>query len=295
MIKRIFLFVFIILSVSVNAQSLKISKSSGWDWNDNFWHWKSGEPFIEINWGFGKPDHQKMFSKFSDVGIAEIKLGFANNDESYDEGVQYFEQKYAFISQIAAKLQSGKRKFDELSSDMIRFGFGKKDGYGYTFGNISISPYVQSAIAWSKLGMKDYPVSIVPFIGADRASNDTEILKRYDNNFRFGTLNEGGVSFSLRIISLNAGYEAAVIFPRYVFWKHVGSYAIEMAGLRALDRFIDEVIDASPLAGPIVNFLLKNGYNYIFYSLKKENMNWPFNTETPLTYETIKFGITFTF
>lgn len=297
MIKKIFLFVFafITISVTISAQNIKFSKSSGWDWDDEWWYWKAGQPFIEVNWGFGKPDHQKLLSKLSDVGLAEIKLGFANDDEPYDGGVHYFEQKYVFLSQVATKLQSENRKFNELPSEMLRFGFGKKDGYGYSFDNIKIKPYVQSAIVWSRLEMKDYPVSIFPFIGIQNAIDDTEILKRYDKNFRFGTLNEGGINFSFGMVSLNAGYEASVVFPRYVFWKHVGSYAIEMAGLRALDKFIDEVIDASPIAGPIVNFLLKNGYNYAFYSLKKEKMNWPFNTESPLTFETIKFGVTFTF
>jgi hypothetical protein len=54
-------------------------------------------------------------------------------------------------------------------------------------------------------------------------------------------------------------------------------------------------MDSSPVAGPIMNFLLKGGYSYAFYKLKSEKMNWPFNTETPLTYETIKFGLTFSF
>lgn len=295
--KKLLLFslFFITLSLSLKAQNFNLSKSNGWDWDDDWWHWKGGDPFIEVNWGLSKPDHQKLFSKLSNVGLLEIKLGFASYDEPYEEGIQYFEEKYSFLSQLSTKIRSEKRKYDELPFEILRFGFGKRNGYGYNFDNIKINPYVQSAITWSKLEMKDYPVSILPFIGAQNAIDDTEILKRYDGNFRFGTLTEGGLNFSFGMVSLSAGYEAAVIFPRYVFWKHLGSYAIEMAGLNALDKFIDEVIDASPIAGPIVNFLLKNGYNYAFYSLKKEKMNWPFNTETPLTYETIKFGVTFTF
>lgn len=297
MIKKIILwsFVFITFSISIHAQSSKSDKLTEWDWDDEWWHWKTGQPFIEVNWGMGKPEHQKLFSKLTEVGLAEIKLGFAYFDEPYDEGIQYFEMKYTFLSQIATKLQSDKRKLSELPSEMLRFGFGKREGYGYNFDNIKIFPYLQSTFAWSKLEMKDYPVSILPAIGIQNAIDDTEILKRYDNNFRFGTTTEGGINFGFGMFSLNAGYEATVVFPRYVFWKHLGSYAIEMAGLKALDKFIDEVIDASPLAGPIVNFLLKNGYNYAFYSLKKDKMNWPFDSETPLTYETLKFGITFTF
>ena len=62
-----------------------------------------------------------------------------------------------------------------------------------------------------------------------------------------------------------------------------------------IDNFVDKIFDRSPAAVPVVDFLLKNGLAYSLYLLKKENMNWPFNTETPLTYETFKLGVTFLF
>jgi hypothetical protein len=40
---------------------------------------------------------------------------------------------------------------------------------------------------------------------------------------------------------------------------------------------------------------LKGAYQYAFYTLTKDKMNWPFNTESPLTYENFKFGVTLTF
>jgi hypothetical protein len=286
---------FIALSFTTKAQNSNLSKGNKWDWDDDWQHWKGGNPFIELNLGIGKLDHKKIFSKLSDVGSLEIKLGFAALDEPCEEGIQYFNEKYTFLSKMSTSFRYEKRKYTELPSELLRFGFGKRNGYGYVFENIKIKPYVLSAFSWAKLEMKDYPASILQFIGAPRAIDDTEILKRYDGNFRFGSLAEGGISLRLGIVSLNAGYETAVIFPRYVFWKHIGSFAIEMIGLNALDKFIDEVIDASPAAGPIVNFLLKNGYNFAFYTLKKDKMNWPFDSESPLTYETFKLGVTFTF
>lgn len=189
-----------------------------------------------------------------------------------------------------------KAKYDELTFNLFRFGFGKRTGYGYDFNSVRILPYTQEAAVWSKLDMKDYPVSIFPTILYNDAINDTEILQRYDGQFRFGTLNEGGIRLELAsLISFNAGYETAVVFPRHLFWKHLASYAIESIAQHTLDNFIREVVASSPYAGPIVNFVLKNGLSYAFYTFKKEKMNWPFNTETPLTYEGIKFGVTFTF
>ena len=193
-------------------------------------------------------------------------------------------------------MQSEKANYDELNSELYRFGFGRRSGYGYDFNSIRILPYTENAAVWSKLDMKDYPVSVLALLNIGDAANDSEILDRFNKEIRFGTLSEGGIRLEAgRFISFNAGYEAAVIFPRHLFWKQMLSFAIEAGGLAALDNFVDEILDSSPAAAPIVNFILKNGFSYAFYTLKKEKMNWPFNTEAPLTYETVKFGVTFTF
>lgn len=301
-----FSFFFILQTINVNAQvedSLEtedeeyFDDDEGWDWNwdweENWWRWEKGKPTIEISYGLSETKHDKFKSSFAKVGFAEIKLGYASMDN--DDGiVNEFNEKYGFISRLATSLHSDKAKGSELSSDLIRFGFGRRSGYCYDFGQFRILPYTENSAVWSKLEMKDYPVGIT--YNSNDAVNDTEILQRFDKEFRFGTSAEGGIRFELgHLISFNAGYETAVIFPRHMFWKHLGSFAIEAAGLNVIDNFVDEVFDSSPAATPIVNFLLKNGFSYAFYTLKKENMNWPFKTESPLTYETFKFGVTFTF
>ena len=148
--------------------------------------------------------------------------------------------------------------------------------------------------------MINYPaqfyLQINPPMSLDDAFNDTEILNRFHDAYRFGTVNEGGIKFDIAsTVSFNVSYEAAVIFPRHLVWKHLGSMIIEESAKHFLGNFIDEVSDSSPYATPIVDFLLNNGLSYAFFTLKKDKMNWPFETEAPLTYETIKFGITVTF
>ena len=70
---------------------------------------------------------------------------------------------------------------------------------------------------------------------------------------------------------------------------------LEGIGYVSIDYFVNEVMDSTPAAAPIINFLLKNGFAYGVYLLEREKMNWPFETETPLTMETFKVGLTFTF
>jgi len=95
--------------------------------------------------------------------------------------------------------------------------------------------------------------------------------------------------------ALDGGYEISSVFPRHLFWKHLGSFVIEQVGVGLLEQFIDEVMYSSPAAGPVVNFLLKNGFLFAFSQLKKEKMNWPFDSTSPLTHENFKFGVQFTF
>jgi hypothetical protein len=295
--KKIYNFIFLLFLVSlpVAAQTKVNLYNDDWDWGFKWVNWRDGKPYIELSYGLGKPLHEKVTNKFSAIGLAEIKLGFYSDDfYSEEENVIHFYERFAFISQLATRLQSSNNKTNELSSEMLRFGFGRRKGYGYNLTSVKILPYNQSGWLLSKLEMKNYP-TFLPSVNQQIAEKDNEIINRYDKGYRFSSFAEGGVRFDFGAISFNAGYEAAVVFPRYLFWKHIASYVIESAGLNAIDNFVDEVLDSSPTAGPIVNFVLKNAYNYAFYLLKKEKMNWPFNSETPLTYETFKFGVTFTF
>jgi len=79
-----------------------------------------------------------------------------------------------------------------------------------------------------------------------------------------------------------------------LFWKWAGSAVIEEVANGLLDVFIKEIFRSSPAAGPIVNFLLKNGLSYGIYELRQEKMNWPFSSAPPLAFDSFRFGITFT-
>ena len=76
----------------------------------------------------------------------------------------------------------------------------------------------------------------------------------------------------------------------------MGSILIETLSQTGID-FLTEgvIIKASPTLTPIVYFLLKNGLSYFFYTLKQEDMNWPFNSKAPLTLEAVKIDLKITF
>ena len=273
------------------------------NWEDAEWlDWEfNGTPFIEGNYGIGVVKNKNMFYDFKRVGLAEVKLGYSSREDFFEKKIIEFSDKYFFISRLGSDILETDPKINELRSEMWRFGFAKRTGYGYKLGELYIMPYHASGFVWSRLHMKDFPPSVWPAVypplpGQIVAGADREFLDRLNNTFRFGTTVESGINFDIASsVGINVGYEATVVFPRHLFWKHLGSMVIEGAGMGMLDHFINEISDSSPLSVPLVNFILKGAYSYAFHSLKKDKMNWPFNTETPLTYETIKFGLTFTF
>lgn len=288
--RKYFLLVFLISILISPIKAQNDCSTFDWNWK-HFWHWHLDKPFLELTYGFNELKHNNLNYDVAKNGLWEIKLGYSNVDSLFTNIVD-LRENFFFASKMANSLQSEKVKNNEYLTKLWRFGLGKRTGYGYEFSSIRILPYIQETAVWTKLDKVDYSY----FSPGTNLVNDIEIFNRYEGSIRFGTISEAGIRIEAHShISLNAAYETSVIFPRYKFGKHIISFAIESAAQHVLDNFIDEVLDSSPYAGPIVNFVLKNGLSYAFYTLKKEKMNWPFNTETPLTSETLKFGITFTF
>lgn len=254
-----------------------------------FFNGEDGHPFMEFSYGVSEYKHKSFSSDFAKTGTAEIKLGY-RMIEDLDDNIISLQDNYLFFSDNTVDLKD--KDADGLKSELLSFGFGFRDAYGYRFGMVDVIPYSGAAISWNRLNMKDYPDTLL----SPSSIVDSKILDRYNHSIRFGQKVEGGISVSFNeFISVNAGYEATVLFPRYLTWKHLGSTAIELVGLGIVDEFVNEVADASPIAAPVVNFILKNAVTYGFYIWQRDKMNAPFNTERPLTYETVKFGLTFTF
>ena len=55
------------------------------------------------------------------------------------------------------------------------------------------------------------------------------------------------------------------------------------------------ILKSMPEVAPVLYFILKNGLSYFFFTLKQENMNWPFDTVPPLTFEALKFNLKISF
>ncbi len=247
---------------------------------------KKGKPAINFSYGFSDINLKGINSSFAKPNSLELKLGHLR-ETPIDDSEEIVKYRFTnlFLSYISTEL-SNKTNAEGLRSNLWRFGGGWSKGYGYKLGNSSLVLYNSGSFVWSRFDLKDSPAN----------QEDKEKLDRFNQSFRFGTSTEDGIRIKLfPVIAVGAGYERTIIFERHMVWKWLGSEVIYLAGQGALDAFINEIKDSSPIAVPIVSFILKGALSYGMYQLRQEKMNWPFKTSAPLAYDQFKFGITFIF
>ncbi|MFH0733063.1 MAG: hypothetical protein V1773_01280 [bacterium] len=275
-------------TVTAQKKHKKFSDKRSYSFKVNFD--EDSQPFLELGYGLTEYKHKSFSSDFAKVGNMDVKIGYRVLDYWESDNITNLQDQFITFGANSVDLRD--KEAAGLKSELYSFGIGMRDGYGYRFGIVDIIPYTGFSISWNRLNMKDFP---------DTTANaakfaDAKILNRYNEEIRFGQKIEGGLIIGVnQFVSLNASYEANILFPRVMTWKHLGSSCIELIGLGIVDKFVDEIIDSSPIAAPIVNFILKNGLTYGFYMLQRDKMNYPFASERPLSYETYKIGLTFAF
>jgi hypothetical protein len=290
---RLMILIIILLSYPVMGQSDSNNYHSDWDdwddWDEDLFDWMDeSRPMVELNYGTGTFGHNDLLGEFNKAGALDFKLGYSTLDVYMEDYILEYGDRFVFGTLIGNRLYYDHKNLpgDKYNSDLMRFGGGRTSGYGYLAGSVSIIPYTQSGFVWTKLKEVD------PGYNA----GDQGILDLYYDTFRFGELSQAGLKIQFgSMVALNSGYEFSVVYSRHLFWYWLGSFAIEQGGYALLDKFIDEIFDGTPGAGPVLNWILKNAYSYGFFWLRKENMNWPFDTAPALTYETFKLGLSFTF
>ncbi len=298
MFKRKLLF---ILALSLISFAYAFAQDEDTTGSDNEWwghhhrfrfHWfdegfSRSRPTLSFNYGLSNTALRNFNESFANPGLAELKLGYTYlKNDFVDENILDYNFKYFYLSNFSTDLSGGNINTGELKADLWRFGFGRSSGYGYDLGSAAIIPYYSYSVDWSRLRMIDLPSTAA----------DLNTTNLFNESFRFGTSTEGGVRFKvLQHFILEAGYERSIIFPRHLFWKWAGSAVIEAAGQWGIDGFVDQILDSSPYAAPIVSFVLKNALSYGIYELRQDKMNWPFETAAPLSFDQFKFGVTFVF
>ncbi|MGE5680464.1 MAG: hypothetical protein ACM34K_06235 [Bacillota bacterium] len=294
-IKLLFLIV-IFLSAPVFAQQEEVETSNkefnpsldSKDYDDYGVHLlinKGQMPTIEVIYGMPEASLKGLSGELGNRGSAEIRAGYTTIRE-FHKNLHKLNQNFIFFSGAAKGLYPEGSGSGKTIPQVWRAGLGKFYGYGYKIHEVSITPYTSNLIAWSHISFGNLKDNMNP--------QDAERLELYDRSVRFGTASEGGIKLKFgQNFTFTGGYEKSVVFPRYIFWEHMGSIMLEYCGLAAIDHFVKKVIVSSPLAGPITDFVLKNAFSYAIYQLRKDEQDWPFNGSSPLSFDTWKIGMTF--
>lgn len=252
---------------------------------DRFW---SGprKPMVDISYGMSSLRHRLFEGELDGVGAVEVRLGFFSARPE-TTNVAYLSDKYLYFNYSSSDLFGWALDPAKTKSEISRFGSGGRSGYAYDFTASYLYPYTQTSLQWVRMNTgRPNGLSV----------KNVAILDRYEGTFRFSASAEAGIAFGFgHVVAVRAGYEVMAIYPRHVFWPWVGSYGIAMVGMGAISHFGKDIVEASPTLGPIIYTLLRGGLAYGYYLLVRDNQYWPFGSETPMTADGFRFGMTLTF
>jgi hypothetical protein len=292
MVKKFF--IFIILGLIISSVSAQDTGTKKHPWDFDFWRneylYKS-RPTVDLTYGISKISLKNSALDFKDAGLIEMKLGYTYlSKSSYSKKITRFESNFLYGSYISSKISS---KNNPAEDKTWRFGLGNSSGYGYFLGKkSSLVLYNSNSMTWTRYDA-GFPEAMTP---EEMSSYRYVRLSDFNQSVRFGTSTEAGIIIPIAgFLNLQAQFDRTLVFPRHLFWKHLGSVIIEAIGQGAVDGFVKAVMKTSPFAGPIVNFILSNALSYGIYELRRDKMNWPFNSTEPLLFDSFKAGFTFTF
>jgi hypothetical protein len=211
-------------------------------------------------------------------------------------GIIRYQNNGAFFNYGSAATADGFTPIDDsvvnassTSMNVYSFGFIDESGYGYKHGEgSSLKFLVGKNSIWSSVNPLSYDASI--------SSDARQTVSDVAGNIRFGATMNPTIEFQVvKPLSIRAGYTWTQIYPRHMFWYWAGSELIEgvadgivMASVKAFGK-------ASATSLPIMNFVLRNAVAYGFKTLRKNSMNWPFETAAPMNLTGWSLGVSLNF
>lgn len=269
---------------SLNNKDFKFKVSS------SKWIFKPEKPFIYFESGqanYSNKDYQGI--NFGSNSPMTLVLGYYEDKYMKNSTLYSSDTKDMFISYFSNNLMAINTNSSGYNTENWQFGINFGQGYGNELHkNFKIFFNYKSGFSWTRFNLIDKR-NIVDTGFVDK-------FERYDEKFKFGSQFQSvGNIVLFDLVSLNASYQRMHVYPAHLFWYWSLSEIIEAAAQSLLDEFIDEIKKFSPELTPFFNILLKTGLSYGIYELRRNNMNWPIETEPPFVIENFKLGFGFNF
>jgi len=244
------------------------------------------DPIIEASYGYSILDHKLFVADLPTGGSAGLKFGF-REVKKYKSWGKKLDERFIIGTYASSTVPAGKTGTGGLTGEWWRAGVGQRVGYGWEIGRQSIIPYHQYSFNFSNLKFSEMGSLTPP---------DTALLNRVTGKGRLSMSTEGGAMVELfSSLSASAGYEATVVYTRLVFPEWIGSYLLLGSAVVVMSQFSEEIVNSSPVLGPILYFVLRNAVAYGFFYAFRTQMNWPFPSETPFMTHTFKIDLSLRF
>jgi hypothetical protein len=231
--------------------------------------------------------HRQFVGTFDDIGSLQLTLGYGEL-RPYRTELLALDERALFVAYGDRALGNKAGDSTHVIPTVWQAGLAFKGGYGYPVGaDLAILPAFGASFDFTRITTQR-PNGL--------AGADSTILDRYEGSFRFGHSAEAELRFELsRSVSLSGLYQLSIIYPRVVFWQWVGSFGIAAVGMGILSQMSVEITRSSPVLGPVLGWLLKSAFAYGVYALWRDNMHWPFKSETPLTQQSAAIAVSIVF
>ncbi len=254
--------------------------------------WFGSSNFLDMTYGIGVYNHYDFSGKFAPVGSLELRYG-RSEFNTFTTTNTYINDWYLFTTYLDSRLSPFGVAAGEVATKAWRIGFKRRQGFGYGGRDFSFTPFVSQSVGLFTLA--DFSDFLKPSDG-ETPQNDYLILNRFWNNFVFSDKTDYGFNFNIKnSFDILFGYQTAVISPRFLIWKWMGSGMIIKAGYNVLFHFADKWVNQMPVWGPIINFIARSAYLYGYYVIRKKDVFWPFETYTPLRYEGFNLSFSYKF
>jgi len=248
------------------------------------------ENFLDLSYGLSQPNFPSgVFDEvLAPAYASDLMYGFFRiNDKVNIPGVIYHSSEYIMLSNVSSHFKPEEDFPKGLTTDTWRFGFGIRNGYGYELGgDKAFMFYHDGAITWSQIDFEQQ---------AKKDYNNKEIM-RYDEEMKFGTRFGSGIIYRFgSVVHLNIGYSHSLVFPESNTFKIFGAWMVDNIVQRWIDVFEVELKARYGKYWPVAQFVYKTTMSVFLYQLRRNQMNWPFASDAPISFDSYKFGISFVF
>jgi hypothetical protein len=282
------LFMFISLSVlgtTVAAQSSGPSTGGssgalGWLTAGDF------KPYLEAGYGVGLADQKLFTGDFPHFGIAELRLGYREM-KPYKSWGYKLDDRALFGSYGTTDMTFGEPGSAGGGAKLWKAGVGRREGFGYQIAFMKL--ILDHAYSFNFTGLTAN--SYAGLSGADSA-----IVARYSGHSSFSLSTEPGLTAEMfGFLRVTGGLDVAVVYPRVVFPQWITTYLLASSSIALISSFSEDIVNVSPVLGPLLYFILRNGVAMAWAYAWSSDMNWPFPSETPVMLKTLRLtaGIQF--